>query len=115
MTLWSGAVGIRRWRRFTHWVLRYKHKRQLWHWHGKYVNMIKDRREGNVLDNFWEGVPPGRVPANEIEETFPNARRHIDRSEPRPKSEQPQANIMTRHRILGGDEGTYLYRHARRH
>ena len=77
--------------------------------------MIKDRREGVPLENFWEGVPPGRVPENEIEETFPNARLHIDRSEPRPTSEHPQANIMTRHRILGADAGTYLYRRSRNH
>ena len=82
--------------------------------YGKFLNMIKDRREGNSLEDFWEEVPPGIVPEHRVNETFPNARR-VDRSEPWLVPEQPRASTVTRHRILGGDAGTYRYRPTKRY
>ena len=100
---------IQRWRKLTHWVLRIKHKRRMWSLYGRFLNMIKDRREGNSLEDIWEGVPPGIVPEHRVREIFPNAR-YVDRSEPR-----VETGNMSRHRILGGDAGTYSYRPTKRY
>ena len=106
---WRTWKFIQNWRVFTHWVLRYKHKKRLWHWHGEWLKVVKARGEGRPISwNMWGDLPPGKALEGNTRATFPNAE-YVDRLEPREPSEQPQGSIMTRHRILPVDDTTYQY------
>ena len=106
---WRTWKFIRNWRVFTHWVLRYKHKKRLWHWYGEWLKVVKARGEDRPIDwNYWNDLPPGRALEGNPKATFPNAER-IDRSVPREPTDTPQANIMTRHRILPADDTVYKF------
>ena len=106
---WRTWKFIRNWRVLTHWVLRHKHKQRLWHNMGEWLKVVKARGEDRPISlNMWGDLPPGKALGGDFRTTFPNAK-HIDRSEPREPSKDPQGNIMTRHRILPADDTVYTF------